>query len=177
MGKRSKVETALPADIKAWVDRVLVENAFGGYDALASELKERGYAISKSALHRYGQSFEERLGSLRLATDQAKAIVAEVADDEGSTNEALLRLVQERIFAALTDDDPDKRLGLEWLPELAKAIGNITRASVVNKTYAAKVRKEDAAKLAAIEAQAASGQKKGLDAETLRYVRETIYGF
>jgi hypothetical protein len=159
------------------VDRVLVENAFGGYDALAAELQERGYAISKSSLHRYGKSFEERLGALRSATEQAKAIVAEVGDEEGATNEALLRLVQERIFGALTESDPEKRLGMEWLPELAKAIGNITRASVQNKTYARAVRKEDAAKLAALEAQAKGDKKSGLDAETLRYVREKIYGF
>lgn len=177
MGKRSKVLTDLPADIKAWVDRVLVENAFGGYDALAAELKERGYAISKSSLHRYGQSFEERLGALRVSTQQAKAIVAEVGDEEGATNEALMRLVQENLFTALTHPDPEKRLGTEWMPEIAKAVGNITRASVINKTYARKVRKEDAAAIAKLEAETRSGQKKGLDPETLRYVRETIYGF
>lgn len=178
MPARSKV-TALPKDIKEWLDAVLVANSFGGYEALAGELKARGYDVSKSSLHRYGQSFEERLGALKAATEQAKAIVAEVGDEEGATNDALLRLVQEKLFTALTHPDPEKQLDVSWMPEIAKAIGNITRASVQNKEFARKVRREDAAKLAKLEAEAkaAGGGKKGLDPETLRRVREEIYGF
>lgn len=178
MPRRSKV-TALPADTKEWLDAVLIANAFGGYEALAAELKARGYAISKSSLHRYGKTFEERLGALKASTEQAKAIVAEVGDEEGATNEALLRLVQEKLFTAMTHPDPEKQLDVSWMPEVARAIGNITRASVQNKEYARKVRSEDAAKLAKLEAEAkaAGGSKKGLDPDTLRRVREEIYGF
>lgn len=179
MGARSKV-TKLPEDIKQWLDQVLVANSFGGYEALAAELKARGYEVSKSSLHRYGQSFEERLGALKAATEQAKAIVSEVGDEEGATNDALLRLVQEKLFVALTNPDPEKQLDVSWMPEIAKAIGNITRASVQNKEFARKVRREDAAKLAKLEAEAkaaAGTGKKGLDPETLRVVREQIYGF
>lgn len=178
MAPRSKV-TKLPDDIKQWLDQVLVANSFGGYEGLEAELRERGYNIGKSSLQRYGASFEERLGALKAATEQAKAIVAQVGDEEGATNEALLRLVQEKIFSALTNPDPEKQLDVSWMPEIAKAIGNITRASVQNKEFARKVRKEDAAKLAKLEAEAASTKpgKKGLDPETLRRVREEIYGF
>jgi hypothetical protein len=179
MPARSTV-TKLPATVKKWLDAALIKNAFGQYELLSAQLKKRGYDISKSSLHRYGSAFEERLGAMRAATEQAKAIVAECGDEEGATNEALLRLVSENLFVALTSSDPEKRLGTEWMPEVAKAIGNITRASVVNKTYAAKVRKEDAGKLAKLEAEAAAATgkgKKALDPETLRRVREEIYGF
>lgn len=178
MAPRSKV-TKLPDDIKQWLDQVLVANSFGGYEGLEAELRERGYKIGKSSLQRYGASFEERLGALKSATEQAKAIVAEVGDEEGATNEALLRLVQEKLFSAMTNPDPEKQLDIGWMPEIAKAIGNITRASVQNKEFARKVRKEDAAKLAKLEAEAAANKpgKTGLDLETLRRVREEIYGF
>ena len=178
MVARSKVVT-LPQDVKQWLDALLVANSFGGYVALEAELRARGYSVSKSSLQRYGASFEQRLGALKVATEQAKAIVAQVGDEEGATNDALVRLVQERLFVALTNDDPAKQLDIGWMPEIAKAIGNITRASVQNKDFARKVRKEDAAKLAKLEAEAASSKpgKKGLDPETLKRVREEIYGF
>lgn len=177
MGARSKV-TKLPEDIKQWLDQVLVANSFGGYEALAAELKTRGYEVSKSSLHRYGQSFEDRLGALKRSTEMAKAVVSEVGDEEGATNEALVRLVQDQLFTALTNEDPEKRLTVEWMPEVAKAVGNLTRASVQNKEFARKVRREDAAKLAKLEAEAARGKgKSGLDLETLRKVRLALYGF
>ena len=178
MAPRSKV-VQLPANIKQWLDQVLVAQSFGGYEALANELKERGYAVSKSSLHRYGQSFEDRLGALKTATEQAKAIVSEVGDEEGATNDALLRLIQEKLFVALTESDPEKQLAFSWMPELAKAVANLTRASVQQKGWALKVRKEDAGKLAKLEEDARTGQPgaKTLDAATVRYIRERVYGF
>ncbi|MGK4383427.1 phage protein Gp27 family protein [Ectopseudomonas oleovorans] len=57
MPPRSKVGQ-LPAKVKAWLDQALAENNFSDYEALSAELAGRGFAISKSALHRYGQNFE-----------------------------------------------------------------------------------------------------------------------
>lgn len=54
MPKRSTVK-ALPQSIRDWLDSALVENNFSGYRELEDELKKRGYDISKSAVHRYGQ--------------------------------------------------------------------------------------------------------------------------
>ncbi len=178
MAARSKV-VKLPADIKQWLDQVLVAQSFGGYEALASELQARGYAVSKSSLHRYGQSFEDRLGALKAATEQAKAIVSEVGDEEGATNDALLRLIQEKLFVALTESDPEKQLGISWMPELAKAVANLTRASVQQKGWASKVRKEDAAKLAKMiaEAENAGGSQPKFDLATLRAASQALYGF
>jgi hypothetical protein len=176
---RSKV-VKLPKDVKEWLDALLVANSFGGYEALETALAERGYKVGKSSLQRYGSSFEQRLGTLKAATEQAKAIVAEVGDEEGATNDALVRLVQERLFVALTNDDPEKQLDIGVMPEFAKAIGNLTRASVQQKTWAARVRKEDAAKIAALRSEAIAAQaagKKGLDPETLAYIEKVIYGF
>ena len=81
MPRRSKVE-ALPAPVKAWLDQALVENNFSQYERLAAELGKRGYSIGKSSLHSYGQAFEERLKTLRLVTEQARAVVQAAPDDE-----------------------------------------------------------------------------------------------
>ena len=74
MPPRSKV-AALPPEVKEWLDKALVENNFGGYELLAAELKGKGYEISKTGLHRYGQQFEDRLNALKIATEQARAVV------------------------------------------------------------------------------------------------------
>ncbi|MCY1301166.1 hypothetical protein D9M70_507600 [compost metagenome] len=167
MPPRSKVAT-LPPEVKAWLDQALADSNFSGYDALVEELAGRGYAISKSALHRYGQDFEERLSALRMASEQAKAIVIAAPDDEGSVNEALMRLVQEHLFKLLMSED-----GKIDLPKVAKAVAELGRASVVQKKWAAEVRTKAEAAASQVEKIARKG---GLNAETVAEIRREILG-
>jgi hypothetical protein len=60
MGLRSTVY-ALPPNVRAEIERRLVENGFSDYVSLADELKKRGHKVSKSALHRFGQALEKRV--------------------------------------------------------------------------------------------------------------------
>jgi hypothetical protein len=57
MPKRTKVKQ-LPKAVKAWLDRALADNGFSQYESLAAALGKKGFAISKSSLHRYGRQFE-----------------------------------------------------------------------------------------------------------------------
>ncbi|MNF45531.1 hypothetical protein D3C84_266690 [compost metagenome] len=168
MPPRSKV-LQLPPEVKAWLDQTLVETNFSGYELLSAELAERGYSIGKSALNTYGQSFEERLSALRLASEQARAVVATSPDDEGSVNEALVRLTQEKLFKVLTaaGDTPD-------LPKMAKAVAEIGRASVVQKKWAAEVQVRRAALQEAAERVGAAAQARGLNAEEASFWREQV---
>mgnify|MGYP001436846283 CR=1 FL=1 len=130
MPPRSKVEQ-LPTDVKAWLDRALADNNFSEYQALSDELKARGFDISKSALNRYGQNFEDRLAALKLASEQAKAIVEASPDDEGAVNDSLMRLVQERLFNMLLAEDAKVDL-----PKAARAIAELGRATIQQKKFA-----------------------------------------
>src|SRR5690606_11360592 len=128
MPPRSAV-SQLPEEIRASLDQRLIQGGFAGYDALSDWLAEQGFAISKSALHRYGQRCEGGLQALRVASEQAKAIVGASPDDEGAVSEALMRLVHEKLFTILLDfevTDPSKLT----LGSLAKAIAQLGRASV-----------------------------------------------
>ncbi|WP_346841226.1 DUF3486 family protein [Metapseudomonas otitidis] len=167
MPPRSKVG-ALPAEVKAWLDQALVENNFSGYEALSAELAERGYSIGKSALHAYGQSFEDRLSRLRVASEQAKAVVTAAPDEEGAVNEALMRLVQEHLFNLLMTEG-----GKVDLPKVAKAVAELGRASVVQKKWQAEVKAR-----AEVAAQAVERivRKGGLDASTVNEIRSQILG-
>ena len=67
MARRSTIEK-LPEDVRRWLERALTESGFSGYNELESLLRERGYVISKSAIHRYGQKIERRYGSRVLSS-------------------------------------------------------------------------------------------------------------
>lgn len=172
MPARGKVES-LPKEVKAWLDAVLIEENFSGYEALAAELKARGFDIGKSAVHRYGQAFEERLKALRMVTEQARAVVEHSPDEEDAVTQALVRLTQEKLFSVLMDMqvDPEK----VNLAGITRSIAELARSSISVKKYAADVKARIGAKMAELETQAAEGKGR-LDAATLKIVREQIYG-
>jgi len=171
MGKKRTVD-ALPRAVKEWLDRTLVESNFSGYQLLAEELKKRGYEISKSAIHRYGQAFEKRLQTLKLATEKAKAIVESSPDDEGAVSEALMRLVQEKLFQVMLDFqvDPDKPINIA---NAAKAVAELSRAAVNQKKWQAEVRARAETAAANVEQIAKKG---GLSAESVEQLRREILG-
>lgn len=170
MAPRSKI-SRLPNPVKDWLDKALAENGFADYELLADELKARGYDISKSAIHRYGQDFENRLGALRMASEQAKAIVQSSPDDEGAVSEALMRLVQEKLFQTLLAcQGPDENIDLA---KVAKAVADLTRATVSQKKWQSEVRAKAAVAADAVEAIAKRG---GLSAESLDMIRRDILG-
>lgn len=167
MPPRSKV-SGLPAEVKDWLDQSLVENNFSGYESLSAELAARGYSIGKSALHSYGQNFEERLSALKVASEQARAVVAAAPDEEGAVNEALMRLVQEHLFKLLMSNGNQIDL-----PKVAKAVAELGRASVVQKKWQAEVRSKAEAAASQVEKIAKKG---GLDAATVAEIRREILG-
>ena len=157
MPPRSKV-AGLPAGVKAWLDKALADNNFSEYEALANELVKRGFAISRSALQRYGQDFESRLSALKLASEQAKAVVAAAPDDEGAVNEALTRLVQEKIFGLLLASE-----GKMDVTKVAKAVAELGRASVTQQKWKMEHRESIRKQFAAEAAQAVSEELRGAD--------------
>ena len=167
MPPRSKV-ASLPKAVKAWLDKALAENNFSEYETLAAELLAQGFAISKSALHRYGQDFESKLSALKVASEQARAVVAAAPDEEGAVNEALMRLVQEHLFKLLMTDGDNMDL-----PKVAKAVAELGKASVVQKKWQAEWKEKTEAAAARVEKIAKKG---GLNADTVNEIRREILG-
>lgn len=170
MPKRSSIEQ-LPAEVRDWLDKALVENAFGGYRALAAELKARGYDISKSALHRHGQDFEAKIAALKVATEQAKAIVESCPDDAGAMGDALSRLVQQKTFDALLE--LEVTAGDESLSALGTMVAKLNASSVQQKKWMAELRAKTQAAAAAVEKVARAG---GLTDETVETIKRQILG-
>ncbi len=171
MPERSLV-AQLPADVKEWLDKALVDGNFSGYEALSEALKEKGFSISKSSIHRYGKEFEASLAAVKLATEQAKAIAECSPDDAGNMNEALMRLIQQKSFEALTKLESND---IKSLASLGQMTSNLAKSSIAVKRYASEVKAKIEAKFDEIEKESKK-EKSGLDGETLRRIREEIYG-
>lgn len=174
MAPRSKI-SRLPQAVKDWLDKELVENGYGEYEFLSAELKSRGFDLSKSAIHRYGQEFEKRLGNLRMASEQAKAIVSAAPDDEGAVSEALMRLVQENLFQMMLDFkvDPDNPIDL---PKAAKAVAELSRATVTQKKWQSeereKIRADERTKAA--EAATTAARDAGASPDLILTMRRAL---
>jgi len=171
MPRRSTI-SQLPDNVRAELERNLVNNVFSDYHALADWLIEQGFSISKSAVHRYGQEFEKQLSAIKLATEQARSIVESVGDDENLLADALTRLTQQKAFQALINLDLEADEDLS-LTKLGQMVAALNRTSISLKKYQLEIRDKIEAKFKALDAE---GGKSKLDPETLRRVREEVYG-
>lgn len=179
MAPRSKVHS-LPPELKEWLDAELVKRGFGDYVQLAADLKARGADVSKSALQRYGSPFEQRMAQLKMASEQARALVDAAPDEEDKLGAAVMRMTQEKIFNLLMDleinaDDVD-------VNKLFKNAAEIGKASVTQKRFSMEARaalKEEARReLLAEQRQKldALGQSGEVDQGTLAKVIQAAYG-
>ena len=175
MPRRSNV-AALPRELKEWLDEQLVLRGFADYVALAADLKDKGAPISKSALHRYGSKFEERMAQLRVSTEQARAIVAASPDDEGAMSEALIRLTQDKLFGILVELEVDPEA--VDITKLTRSIADLARSSVGQKKWVIELRAKAAERLKAVEAEAKAmqGDSRDVALEMLAKVRAVYEG-
>lgn len=177
MARTNSIST-LPDDVKAWLDHALLANNFSDYEAIALYLREQGYSISKSGVHRYGQKFERRLSAIKASTEAAKILASSVDDTENHLSGSVISLVQSELFETLlnlqeadTEDDPAERVKL--LSNAAKSIAEVSRASIANKKWQSEVRAKAA--IAANKAEAIA-KKGGLSAEATEAIRREILG-
>ncbi|WP_228273781.1 phage protein Gp27 family protein [Rhodocyclus tenuis] len=181
MARRSKI-SELPADLRQALDKLLADQAFGDYEGVAAYINEqlaaRGMALtlSRTGVHRYGQQLERRMEQVRAATEAARQIASCSEDSADDRSAAVIAMIQSQAFDVMmnledAEKEEDREARLVLMTKAARAMSQLVRASIVNKKYA----RDESARLQAMEADARSG-KRSLDAETLRIVREEIYG-
>lgn len=175
MARRSKVDK-LPPRLKAQLERLLADRSHDGYEALAAWLAEHGYTISKSSLHRYDQRVQAVMNRIKASTEAARLLAQASPDEADEHSAAVLRMVQSALFDAMArvteaaeEVAPAEQVKL--LSQAARAIAEASRASIGQKRWADEVR----AKIEEVERVAQKAGKR-LDAETLRLVKEGLYG-
>lgn len=180
MAKRSTIAT-LPDDIRQAFERKLADNGFADYTALTEWLNEQGYEVSRSAVHRYGQKVERRFASIKASTEAARLIAEGATDERDNRSEALMAMLQTELFDALVEinDIPDSelpatdRFGL--IADGARKIATLTSASTRLKQFQAALKDKMDKKFAELEAESAQ-QGSGIDATTLKRIRQEVYG-
>lgn len=170
MGQRSKI-LDLPEATRADLDAKLISRGFRGYEELEAWLEAQGYEIGKSSIHRYGSKLEQRVAELKRSTDQAKALVAASPDEAGDMSEALMRLLQEKLFTLLMEMDVDPENAS--LGAIAKAMAPLARASIALKKYSSEVAEKARAAADAADRIVKTG---GLSAEAGAQIRAAILG-
>lgn len=172
MPRRSKA-TGLPPAVKAWLDQALVESNFSGYELLSAELEKRGCSVSKSALHRYGSAFEASIARLKVATEQARAVVAASPDDAGDMTEALMRLTQQKVMQLVVDCEIDTE-NVD-MNKLALIVSRLARSSIPVKRFQAEAKAKLRKVLDEVEAIAAT-DKQASALDLIKQIRERGYG-
>lgn len=163
----SRIERELPAEVRREVDRLLVEGN-ATYDEIASFLTAKGYDISRSAIGRYGKDFLAQYQRLRIIEDKSRTLISE-AGDGLSLEEAASKVFAQKILEALLSGDLDV---LE-VPRLVSDFAKLQGSTVLRERLKMDVKKRVEK---AVETVEKTLTKKAVDAETLRRIREEIYG-
>ncbi|MGH7935210.1 MAG: phage protein Gp27 family protein [Candidatus Binataceae bacterium] len=170
----------LPAAVREELDHRLVEGGFRDYRGLAKWLGENGCQITPSSVWNYGSKLEKRLNTIRLATAEARAVVAASPENEDRMSEALLRLIQQHLFEVLVDlkagDLTQVNLGA-----LARTVAHMARASIMQKKWAEEMRANFAQKVDTAERKvvlaaraAANSNGGGLTPEAEAGIRKAL---
>lgn len=181
MGRHSKVEK-LPKELRAEVDRLLM--ARHSLDEIVAHLRKLGdETVSRSALGRYKQSFDQVAAKLRESREVVDALVSEIGPDatEGKHGrllvEVLRKLVFDHLTGCLTGDDGEPPNAQEFF-FLAKALKEMSQSTRLDQDFESKireqVRKEAQAEMKAKLDDAESGG--GAEAVAARRAREILFG-
>jgi hypothetical protein len=173
MPPRSKL-TQLPAEVRKELDRRLLANGFSGYAELSKWLAAQGCSITPQGLSSYGRRFEQRLQQIKLATEQARAIVEAAPDDSNKVNEALQRLIQQRLLEILTAVEARQIKDVN-LGALARIVGELGRAWVTQKKWLEETRARLALKVNAASAKVSEvARTGGITPETEERIRRAL---
>ncbi len=169
MPARSRI-ALLPDEIRDELERKLLTGGFSDYAALESWLRDQGFEISRSAIHRFGKDFQAKCEAIKIATEQAKAIVGVVGDDEGNMNEALIRLIQQLSFDILVKNQDEDIVDI--LPKMGVMIAKLSKASVDQKKWATEMRKKTL--LEAADTVEETARERGLSEADVQFWRERV---
>lgn len=178
MAKPSAIDQ-LNAEDKAWLDARFRDQGFCGYVEIAELLAERGYNVSKSSVHRYGQKLEQKLAAVQASTQAAIMISEAAPDDADQRSAAVMSLIQTELFNSLIalqeSNDPDTSAAdrIELMAKCGKGIASIMQASIGQKKWMLDVRDRVEKVAKSVEEIAKKG---GLSPKAAATIRKEILG-
>jgi Protein of unknown function (DUF3486) len=180
---------ALPPELRDQLEQRLSTGAFKSYSTLSEWLLQNGFKISRTALFRYGRTFDRKLHAVRVATQQAKIVCEQFKDDDASVQDALLRLVQTQLFQVLvashekqpvkTLREQERRAFLEDEGErvepinihaLARSVAALARAETEFRKRTERARE----KIEAAKKKVDDARSNGLPAESADQIKDVL---
>ncbi|MGD9638373.1 MAG: DUF3486 family protein [Alphaproteobacteria bacterium] len=173
--------TKLPPKIKKELNRILADGSLT-LDMIVEHLKKLGAEVSRSAVHRYAQNYEEVRSSLRQSREVVDALVADLGPDATDSKqgrilvEMLRTLAYDVISKQMTgSEEPIKKQDFFFL---AKSMKELAQANRLDQDFEQKIReqieKETTEK--AVKAAETACKKQGLNKEQAAFIRAEILG-
>jgi hypothetical protein len=192
MPVRRKIDR-LPAGIRAWLHDELAARGFADHAALADELNRRlaeqaeaigaePETVSPVTVWRESDRVRRRVERIQAATQAAELIQRAHPDEADAMSGAVIAMVQNDTFDVLLqlqeadeDTEPGERLAL--LSKAARAIAELSHASIRHKQHAARVRAAlESAKAAAAAGAEQVARRAGLSDSDWGLIRAQILG-
>lgn len=168
--RHHKVEQ-LPDEIRRQVDKMLADGHT--YEEVVEAVRKAGESIGKSSVGRYYSQYAAAAERIQKAREGMMAVVEAVQDrpdtDLGqAANAIMMQALLDRVALASSGDIQDMELD-----KAGRLIATLQRADIARErlklAYQAKAQKA----VAEIESKAT---EKGIDPETLRFIKEQVYG-
>jgi hypothetical protein len=176
--KRYKINE-LPEEIIEAVNRQVASGKVG-YREIAdwiNQLEVKGddgetITVGKSSVQRYSKEFLAKMDRMRIISEQAKALVEANPDAPDTVlvtaaNKLAVSVILETLTAAQGAIQGEK------MTDVMKALAHLQRATATTEKLRLDYLKKASAAVEEIEAKA---RTKGIDPETLAFIKEQIYG-
>jgi hypothetical protein len=181
MPPRSKI-AQLPEDVRNWLQRALVERAFGDIANVTAELNgmlaQRGsdMTVGKSAVGEASLKLKRAQEALRASVEAARMLQQDIGSGD-ALGGAALDMVQSEVFQIsmrlqeAQDMKDEDRIAI--IKDLSLATSRLSRARVNQDRWAADVRTKTEA---AADKVAKLAQQGGLQPKTVEAIRRSILG-
>jgi len=127
------------AEVRSELDQRIAQQEFKDYRQLKRWLGAKGCQISTLAVKHHALKLEEKIAAVRVATEQARAMVAAGEADDGELSQALMQLVQQHLFTLLIELKTTTLSEID-LGSLARTVSTLARATIAQKRYADEIR-------------------------------------
>lgn len=148
MGEKTRVRSsvdALPEEERTYLNALLQDNGISYVD-VAKQMTERGYPLSKSAVHRYAIRTNAAVKRLREIREQVAQVVQEVGDGQNiEATEAVTAILTDSLLRKFLTAEED----IEDMP-IEKA-GNLFVQLQRSMVYKERMRKDRARTIASVE--------------------------
>lgn len=168
----------LPPQLRKELDRLLASGAHT-LDQVVEHLRQLGAPVSRSAVGRYSQEFEEVAVHIRESREVTAAFARELGEvPEGDMGRVLVEIVHRLVFKAGMHQLREGTIDAADAARLAKAIKDLAAGSKISVDMEVKIKElaREEAKREAVHDVENVAREKGLSRETVEAIKSKILG-